>query len=45
MLCASVLAGWLWEHMGASVTFYAGAGICGVALMALVRPMVRLGYP
>lgn len=38
LLCASVLAGWLWEHMGASMTFYAGACISAAALVALMRP-------
>jgi MFS family permease len=38
MLGASVLAGWLWDRMGASVTFYAGALWCVVALLALTWP-------
>lgn len=37
MLIASVVAGVLWDQLGASFTFYAGAGFCVIALMALVR--------
>lgn len=35
MLIASVLAGLLWDRLGASVTFYAGAGFSLVALVGL----------
>jgi MFS family permease len=35
MLLASVLAGLLWDHLGASFTFYAGAAFCVVALAGL----------
>ena len=35
MLLASVVAGMLWDQLGASFTFYAGAGFCVVALIAL----------
>jgi MFS family permease len=35
MLIASVLAGFLWDQLGASFTFYAGAVFCGVALVGL----------
>jgi len=35
MLAASVLAGLLWDQLGASVTFYAGAGFCALALLGL----------
>jgi MFS family permease len=35
MLLASVLAGLLWDRLGASATFYAGAGFCALALLAL----------
>jgi MFS family permease len=35
MLMASVLAGVLWEQIGPSFTFYAGAVFCGTALLAL----------
>lgn len=39
MLVASVVAGLLWDRLGASVTFYAGAAFCLVALAALAwRP-------
>ncbi|MDD5057743.1 MAG: MFS transporter [Sideroxydans sp.] len=39
MLVASVLAGLLWDKLGAAFTFYAGAGFCVVAGMALAaRP-------
>jgi len=39
MLLASVIAGLLWDRLGASFTFYAGAGFCLLALLglALVR--------
>jgi MFS family permease len=36
MLIASVLAGLLWDQLGASVTFYFGAGFSLVALLILV---------
>ncbi len=36
MLLASALAGLLWDKLGASFTFYAGAGFCVVALVGLV---------
>ncbi|MCU6501844.1 MFS transporter [Rugamonas sp. A1-17] len=35
MLIASVLAGLLWDRLGASATFYAGAVFCMVALIGL----------
>jgi MFS family permease len=39
MLAASVLAGFLWDRLGASATFYAGAGFCLLALVGLAwRP-------
>jgi MFS family permease len=38
MLVASVLAGYLWDRLGAPATFYAGAAFAGIAmLMLLVR--------
>jgi len=37
LLVASLVAGMLWDQLGASFTFYAGAGFCFIALMALVR--------
>ncbi len=41
MLVASILAGLLWDRLGASVTFYAGAVFCGLAIFGLtVRPTV-----
>ena len=36
MLVASILAGFLWDRYGASVTFYAGALFCGIALTGLI---------
>ncbi len=36
MLVASVLAGLLWDRLGASFTFYAGAVFCVIAALALV---------
>ena len=35
MLLASVLAGMLWDRLGASFTFYAGASFCALALLGL----------
>ena len=37
MLIASVVAGLLWDQLGASFTFYAGAAFCGVALLGLFK--------
>ncbi len=37
MLVASVLAGLLWDTLGAEFTFYAGAAICGLTLLGLGR--------
>lgn len=43
MLLASVLAGLLWDRLGASFTFYAGATFCVVALMGLAwQPGIRM---
>lgn len=36
LLLASPLAGFLWESYGAGFTFYAGAGFCSLALLALI---------
>lgn len=35
MLIASVLAGYVWDHFGANVTFYTGAGFCLIVLICL----------
>jgi MFS family permease len=35
MLFASVIAGLLWDGLGASFTFYTGAGFCVIALIGL----------
>lgn len=35
LLIASLIAGWLWDSFGASATFLAGAGFCGVTLLLL----------
>ena len=44
MLLASVVAGLLWDRLGASVTFYAGSGFCLIALVGLAwRPVMRQG--
>jgi MFS family permease len=40
MLIASVLAGLLWDEIGAATTFYAGAAF---AVLALVMLMLRRG--
>jgi len=37
MLVASVVAGLLWDSLGAASTFYAGAGFCVLALAGLAR--------
>ncbi len=37
MLIASVVAGLLWDRLGASFTFYAGAAFCAIALLGLTR--------
>ena len=43
MLVASVVAGLLWDRLGASFTFYAGAAFCGVAILGLAwKPALRL---
>ncbi len=40
MLVASVLAGLLWDSLGASFTFYAGAAFCVIAALGLIwRPV------
>jgi MFS family permease len=42
MLLASVLAGLLWDQLGAAFTFYAGAGFCLLALLLIAaRPAAR----
>ncbi len=41
MLLASVLAGWLWQSWGPSVTFLAGAAFAAVALLGLGMPAGR----
>jgi predicted MFS family arabinose efflux permease len=35
MLAASVIAGWLWDRLGAPATFAAGAGFALAALVLL----------
>lgn len=43
MLLASVLAGLLWDRLGASFTFYAGATFCVVTLVGLAwQPAMRV---
>lgn len=42
MLIASVVAGLLWDKLGAAATFYAGAAFCVIALLGLARrPVVH----
>lgn len=36
MLAASVIAGILWDRLGAEFTFYAGAGFCTLTLLAIL---------
>ncbi|MBP6018865.1 MAG: MFS transporter [Burkholderiaceae bacterium] len=44
MLLASMLAGLLWDQLGASFTFYAGAVFCLIALLGLAwQPMRKIG--
>jgi MFS family permease len=43
MLAASVLAGLLWDRLGAAYTFYAGAGFCVAALLVLAARGSRFG--
>ena len=40
LLAASLLAGWLWDSLGAGATFIAGAALAGAAMLALwaLRP-------
>jgi MFS family permease len=43
MLLASVVAGLLWDQLGASATFYAGAAFCMIALAGLTwHPAARV---
>lgn len=37
MLLASLLAGLLWDQAGPAMTFYAGAGFCLLALLAMLK--------
>jgi MFS family permease len=41
LLIGSALAGLLWDRLGASFTFYAGAGFCLVALIGLAIQLSR----
>lgn len=43
MLIASVLAGLLWDRLGAAATFYAGVGFAGLALLLLAPRVLRPG--
>ena len=45
MLLASVLAGLLWDRLGAAFTFYAGAAFCALALAGLLLPGRRPAAP
>lgn len=42
MLAASVLAGLLWDGLGPSATFYAGAVFAGIALLLLMAKRISL---
>jgi MFS family permease len=44
MLIASAVAGLLWDRLGASVTFYAGAVFCVLALIGLSRNTRSLAH-
>ncbi len=43
MLVASVLAGLLWDRLGAAYTFYAGAGFCVLAAAGLLWRPAQIG--
>lgn len=47
MLAASVIAGILWDRLGAAFTFYAGAGFCVLSLVAVVlrKNALRARFP
>jgi MFS family permease len=45
MLIASVLAGLLWDQLGASATFYAGAAFCIITLLGLAIFPTKTIYP
>jgi len=40
LLVASVLAGWLWQTLGSSATFFAGAALAALTLLGLLRLML-----
>lgn len=44
MLIASVLAGLLWDQLGASATFYAGAAFCIITLLGLANFPTKIIY-
>ena len=44
MLIASVVAGFLWDRFGASVTFYAGAGFSVIAILLLMGRRRRVSH-
>jgi MFS family permease len=43
MLAASIVAGLLWDRLGAAFTFYAGAAFCVLALAGLLGAALRRG--
>jgi MFS family permease len=43
MLASSVIAGLLWDRLGASFTFIGGAGFCLLALATVIRSRARAG--
>lgn len=45
MLIASILAGYLWDRLGAAFTFYAGACFCGVTIIVLHCAPARAQQP
>lgn len=45
MLAASVVAGLVWDQLGAAFTFYTGAGFCGLALLLLALQPAALAPP
>lgn len=37
LFTASIIAGWLWDSVGASATFLMGAGFCSITLLLIIK--------
>lgn len=37
LFAASIIAGWLWDSVGASATFLMGAGFCSITLLLIIK--------